>query len=90
VRWVGNEDGFARESEWSVIPFAGGQMVAAQNAPDVAGPELMAQADELRWYPAEVDVSIRPGWFYHASEDAAVKSVPELDPLLVRSGQADE
>ncbi|TDW17603.1 alpha-L-fucosidase [Kribbella kalugense] len=85
VRWVGNEDGFARETEWSVVPFARGQMVAAQNAPDVAGPELMARADELRWYPAEVDVSIRPGWFYHASEDAAVKSVRELLDIYRKS-----
>lgn len=85
VRWVGNEDGFARETEWSVIPFRDGSMVAAQEAADVAGPELMAQADELRWYPAEVDVSIRPGWFYHASEDAAVKPLPELLDIYRKS-----
>lgn len=85
VRWVGNEDGFARETEWSVVPFLNGQMVASQTAGDVAGPELMARADELRWYPAEVDVSIRPGWFYHASEDAAVKSLPELLDIYRKS-----
>ncbi|WP_350280458.1 alpha-L-fucosidase [Kribbella sp. HUAS MG21] len=85
VRWVGNEDGFARETEWSVVPFLNGSMVAAQEASDVAGPELMAKADELRWYPAEVDVSIRPGWFYHASEDAAVKPLPELLDIYRKS-----
>nr|WP_238350833.1 alpha-L-fucosidase [Kribbella shirazensis] len=85
VRWVGNEDGFARETEWSVVPFLNGSMVAPQEAVDVAGPGLMAKADELRWYPAEVDVSIRPGWFYHASEDAAVKSVPELLDIYRKS-----
>ncbi|MFC6158525.1 alpha-L-fucosidase [Kribbella jiaozuonensis] len=85
VRWVGNEDGFARETEWSVVPFAAGQMVAEQTAPSVAGPDELAQADELRWYPAEVDVSIRPGWFYHASEDAAVKSLPELLDIYRKS-----
>lgn len=85
VRWVGNEDGFARETEWSVVPFANGSMVAAQSAPDVAGPEQLARADELRWYPAEVDVSIRPGWFYHASEDAAVKPLPELLDIYRKS-----
>ncbi|MFF0339663.1 alpha-L-fucosidase [Kribbella sp. NPDC004875] len=85
ARWVGNEDGFARETEWSVIPFARGQMLAEQTAVDVAGPELLAKADELRWYPAEVDVSIRPGWFYHATEDAAVKSLPELLDIYRRS-----
>ncbi|MFG1907619.1 alpha-L-fucosidase [Kribbella sp. NPDC048928] len=85
VRWVGNEDGFARETEWSVVPFANGSMVAAQSAVDVAGPEQLAQADELRWYPAEVDVSIRPGWFYHASEDAAVKPLTELLDIYRKS-----
>ncbi|MEU8226611.1 alpha-L-fucosidase [Kribbella sp. NPDC048915] len=85
VRWVGNEDGFARETEWSVVPFAQGEMVAAQTAPAVAGPAELAQADELRWYPAEVDVSIRPGWFYHASEDSAVKSLPELLDIYRKS-----
>ncbi|WNQ10526.1 alpha-L-fucosidase [Paenibacillus aurantius] len=35
-------------------------------------------ADDLVWYPAEVNTSIRPGWFYHASEDDKVKSLEEL------------
>jgi alpha-L-fucosidase len=85
VRWVGNEDGLARETEWSVVPFVDGQMVASQTAASVAGPDELAKADELRWYPAEVDVSIRPGWFYHASEDAAVKSLPELLDIYRKS-----
>jgi alpha-L-fucosidase len=85
VRWVGNEDGFARETEWSVVPFENGSMVAAQTAASVAGPAEVARADELRWYPAEVDVSIRPGWFHHASEDAAVKTVPELLDIYRKS-----
>ncbi len=85
VRWVGNEDGFARETEWSVVPFVDGQMVAKQSAASVAGPAELAAADELRWYPAEVDVSIRPGWFYHASEDDQVKSLPALLDIYRKS-----
>lgn len=91
VRWVGNESGYARDSEWSVVPFTGvpsdlgRSMVAGEVAEEVAGPSQLLEADYLRWYPAEVDVSIRPGWFYHAEEDDEVKSVPELLDIYRRS-----
>ena len=39
---------------------------------------ILASNEELVWYPAEVNTSIRPGWFYHAKEDAKVRSVEEL------------
>jgi alpha-L-fucosidase len=57
IRWVGNENGLAHETEWSVLPTSDTQ---------------------FHWYPAECDVSIRPGWFYHAKEDAQVKSLKEM------------
>ena len=60
VRWVGNEDGLARKTEWSVQPV-----------------ELF-KTSQCRWHPAECDVSIRPGWFYHAHEDRQVKSLSKL------------
>lgn len=91
VRWVGNETGLARESEWSVLPFTGepsatgGEMVAGAVDSVVSSPQLMRRADFLRWYPAEVDVSIRPGWFYHASQDDAVKSLPRLLSIYQQS-----
>lgn len=40
--------------------------------------EILAGEEELIWYPAEVNTSIRPGWFYHASENDKVKSLKEL------------
>ncbi len=79
IRWVGNERGYARESEWSVMnrneqPF--GFINATQK--DLGSLEALGKADHLIWYPAETDVSIRPGWFYHAREDDKVKSVEHL------------
>ena len=69
IRWVGNESGLAREDESSVQPADGGA----------------AGASALRWYPAECDVSIRPGWFYHASEDTQVKSLDQLMEIYYKS-----
>ena len=38
----------------------------------------LINANAIKWYPAEVDVSIRPGWFYHSKEDNSVKSPEKL------------
>ncbi|MEN6452570.1 MAG: alpha-L-fucosidase [Thermoguttaceae bacterium] len=81
VRWVGNEDGLARESEWSVIPYARGDLVA----PDLGHRRYLPDAKNLAWYPAECDVSIRPGWFYHSGEDKRVKSLTHLLDIYYRS-----
>ena len=40
---------------------------------------------ELAWYPAEVNTSIRPGWFYHAEEDDKVRSLEELASIYIQS-----
>ncbi|HGJ66982.1 TPA: alpha-L-fucosidase [bacterium] len=70
IRWVGNEDGFARETEWSV------QDPNPQFHPDAKG---------KIWYPAECDVSIRPGWFWHASQDSQVKTLEHLIDIYYKS-----
>jgi len=79
IRWVGNESGYARQSEWSVMnrnhkPF---DFINATQK-DLGSIEALGEGDYLVWYPAETDVSIRPGWFYHAGEDDKVKSVRHL------------
>lgn len=45
---------------------------------DLGSREVLEGETELVWYPAEVNTSIRPGWFYHASEDDKVRSLDEL------------
>lgn len=91
VRWVGNESGYARKTEWSVIPFVGDpsegmrNMVVPPTETNIAELKQLKKADFLSWYPAEVDVSIRPGWFYHASEDDEVKTLEELMNIYYKS-----
>lgn len=52
---------------------------------DLGSREKIKNARELVWYPAEVNTSIRPGWFYHPSEDNMVKSLDELLTIYYRS-----
>jgi alpha-L-fucosidase len=81
VRWVGNERGIAGETNWNSI------------TPDTlyagkAGIEnLLNTGNEngTHWIPAEVDVSIRPGWFYHAREDSLVKTPERLFEIYLTS-----
>ena len=74
VRWVGNESGVARETEWSVV----NRGISNAQRNNLGGPEALGDGSSLAWHPAETDVSIRPGWFYHASQDDQVKSVEKL------------
>lgn len=91
VRWVGNEAGIARESEWSVVSEGDAanqqqqtseedaerlQSVSAE-AEDKGSRELLAKYRDLIFYPAETDVSIRKGWFYHWNQ-----SPKALDHLM--------
>ena len=52
---------------------------------DLGSREVLANENELIWYPAEVNTSVRPGWFWHESENDKVKSVAELADIYIRS-----
>lgn len=81
IRWVGNEKGIAGTTNWNSISpdtlFAG-----------KSGIENLLQTgaeNGSHWIPAEVDVSIRPGWFYHQKEDSLVKSAEKLFEIYLTS-----
>ncbi|PQV62604.1 alpha-L-fucosidase [Abditibacterium utsteinense] len=80
IRWVGNESGFAADPCWSTLNTEGIWPGHADHGYLNRGDRNGAQ-----WLPAEVDVSTRPGWFYHASEDDAVKSVAHLRQIYFES-----
>ncbi len=94
VRWVGNEGGLGRDTEWSATVYTpDSHPNAAQNgelginamSKDLGSRELVAKARMMHWYPSEVDVSIRPGWFYHPEEDEKVRSVANLVDIYYQS-----
>jgi alpha-L-fucosidase len=84
VRWIGNENGVAGETNWSTIrpesvPFIGA------SGEDVIKSLQEGHPDGSVWRPGETDVSIRPGWFYHPAEDTKVKTVEQLVGLYFTS-----
>ena len=95
VRWVGNEGGRGRTTEWSVTPYtpksysygaASNEALGLEEmSSDLGSRELVARAEGLYWYPSEVDVSIRPGWFYHASQDDMVRPLANLVDIYFSS-----
>ncbi len=86
IRWCGNEAGDTRESEWSVITkrLSDGTEISDE-ARDLGSRELLKNAAEIHWQSAEVDTSVRPGWFYHKNENTKVRSLKTLSDIYFRS-----
>lgn len=86
VRWIGNEEGQARESEWSVVA-KGSESVDSTQMPevdntgdDLGSREFVKNYKNLVWYPAEADVSIfKENWFYN--KKAKLRSTKELTEI---------
>jgi alpha-L-fucosidase len=82
IRWVGNEQGFAGETNWNTLNIKG--FSAGAGAPTTDTLNRGNRYGE-KWVPAEVDVSIRPGWFYHKEEDSTVKTPERLFEIYLQS-----
>jgi alpha-L-fucosidase len=80
VRWVGNEKGVAGETCWATLNIK-------DFVPGRADESRLNRGDRpgTHWTPAECDVSIRPGWFYHSKEDDKVRTPQNLVDLYYSS-----
>jgi alpha-L-fucosidase len=98
VRWVGNELGIAGDPCWSTLstdqlyPGFGGDDWATQSKTKMlkawrSDQDILNRGDRQGdcWLPAECDVSIRPGWFYHPAEDDQVRNHENLLDLYFQS-----
>ncbi len=85
VRWVGNERGIAGDPCWAAYDPVGadGGPASPGNVREKESPS--GHRHGARWLPAECDVSIRPGWFWHAAENARVKTPAQLIDLYYQS-----
>lgn len=80
IRWVGNEQGYAGETNWSTLN-------RDKVYPGYPAYQELTPGHEngTHWVPTEVNCSIRPGWYYHAVEDNKVKSLEHLVDIYYSS-----
>lgn len=84
IRWCGNESGSARAEEWAVVPYElcgfcekqtegkliDGEIKNMSNGDkNIGSLENIIYSEGLVFCPSEIDMSIRPGWFYHSEEE---------------------
>jgi len=82
IHWAGNENGIAGDPLWNLLDTAGFTRGAGAPSTDTLN---HGNVNGKNWIPAECDVSIRPGWFYHANEDEKVKKPEDLFQLYLKS-----
>jgi alpha-L-fucosidase len=82
IRWCGNESGIAGETNWNLLDTVGFTPGAGSPPTDTLN---RGNVNGKNWIPAECDVSIRPGWFYHKEEDGKVKTPEQLFQLWLKS-----
>lgn len=77
IRWAGNEDGVAPYPLWNVVPEA--------EVPDFARGRGKTDGTGTVWLPAECDVPIRNGWFYHTDNEHTLKPLDKLLDIYEKS-----
>jgi len=80
-RWVGNESGIAGDPCWATLDMTKPGRYPGGTSEGLNSGERPGTA----WLPPECDVSIRPGWFYHSSEDPRVKTPAKLLDIYYKS-----
>ncbi len=80
IRWVGNERGYSYETMWS--PLNKDEIYPGYPKFD---DYRNGQENGRYWVAPEVDVSLRPGWYYHPDQDNQVKSPDSLMRIYVAS-----
>lgn len=93
IRWIGNEQGYGRETEWGVQGYKPNSYKDSESynaslglnlkAQDLGSRDILKKVNSVYWYPSEADVSIRPGWFYHSDESP--KGLDELIEVYYKS-----
>lgn len=86
VRWVGNESGFANTTSWATftpVPASGESKAFPGNLDHKINPS--GTRNGISWVPAECDVPLRPGWFWHPEEKGKVKKPAQLFELYLKS-----
>ncbi len=82
IRWAGNENGFAGDPNWNFLDTAGFKRGTGSPSMDTLN---HGNYNGQHWMPAECDVSIRPGWFWHAGEDDKIKTPRQLFNIYLKS-----
>ena len=79
IRWCGNHIAHGRSSEWSVVPK---KLLSANSQalvePDLGSRKKIKKEKELVFYPNVMDVSLRPGWFFHDSDNIEIKNLSDV------------
>lgn len=93
VRWNGNDKGVCRISEWSVVPshyrlfddesceYILSKFTPDYTQPDIGSAKKIKKFDSFIWYPAEVCMPSRDGWFYKKAQDITVKPLSKLEKV---------